>query len=80
LWCLQNGYHGDHAYSFEIGELLRSEKKIITVTKESYMLESVNLRLETEWKMLETQFKNILKLMATGRSRISRTWPWPKNA
>jgi hypothetical protein len=28
--------------------------------------------------MLEMQFKNILKRMATGRSRISRTWTWPE--
>jgi methionine aminopeptidase len=30
LWCLQNGYHGDHAYSFEIGEVDPETKKIIT--------------------------------------------------
>jgi methionyl aminopeptidase len=35
LWCLQNGYHGDHAYSFEIGEVDPATKKLLQITKES---------------------------------------------
>jgi methionyl aminopeptidase len=30
----KNGYHGDHAYSFEIGEV-DPEKKLLQITKES---------------------------------------------
>jgi methionyl aminopeptidase len=33
--CLQNGYHGDHAYSFEIGEVDPETKKLLQITKES---------------------------------------------
>ena len=31
----KNGYHGDHAYSFEIGEVSAETKKLLQVTKES---------------------------------------------
>lgn len=32
---LKNGYYGDHAYSFEIGEVAPDVKKLLKVTKES---------------------------------------------
>jgi methionyl aminopeptidase len=32
---LKNGFYGDHAYSFEIGEVLPEVKKLLQVTKES---------------------------------------------
>lgn len=32
---LKNGYYGDHAYSFEIGEVLPEIKKLLQITKES---------------------------------------------
>jgi methionyl aminopeptidase len=32
---LKNGYYGDHAYSFEIGEVAEETKKLLQVTKES---------------------------------------------
>ena len=32
---LKNGYYGDHAYSFEIGEVAPETKKLLQVTKES---------------------------------------------
>jgi methionyl aminopeptidase len=32
---LKNGYYGDHAYSFEIGEVADDVKKLLQVTKES---------------------------------------------
>ena len=32
---LKNGYYGDHAYSFEIGEVAPEVKKLLCVTKES---------------------------------------------
>lgn len=32
---LKNGYYGDHAYSFEIGEVTLETKKLLQVTKES---------------------------------------------
>ncbi len=32
---LKNGYYGDHAYSFEIGEVAEDVKKLLRVTKES---------------------------------------------
>jgi methionyl aminopeptidase len=32
---LKNGYYGDHAYSFEIGEVAPEVKKLLQVTKES---------------------------------------------
>lgn len=32
---LKNGYYGDHAYSFEIGEVTPETKKLLQVTKES---------------------------------------------
>ncbi len=31
----KNGFHGDHAYSFEIGEVAPATKKLLQVTKES---------------------------------------------
>jgi methionyl aminopeptidase len=31
----KNGFHGDHAYSFEIGEVAAETKKLLQVTKES---------------------------------------------
>ncbi|HLA56795.1 MAG TPA: type I methionyl aminopeptidase [Flavobacterium sp.] len=33
--ALKNGYYGDHAYSFEIGEVAPEVKKLLKVTKES---------------------------------------------
>jgi methionyl aminopeptidase len=35
---LKNGYYGDHAYSFEIGEVTDEVKKLMKVTKESLYL------------------------------------------
>jgi methionyl aminopeptidase len=32
---LKNGYYGDHAYTFEVGEVSPGVKKLLTVTKES---------------------------------------------
>ena len=32
---LKNGYYGDHAYSFEIGEVAPETKKLLRITKES---------------------------------------------
>jgi methionyl aminopeptidase len=33
--AIKNGYYGDHAYSFEIGEVAPETKKLLQVTKES---------------------------------------------
>jgi methionyl aminopeptidase len=33
--AIKNGYYGDHAYSFEIGEVAPDTKKLLQVTKES---------------------------------------------
>jgi methionyl aminopeptidase len=33
--AFKNGYHGDHAYSFEIGDVAPETKKLLQVTKES---------------------------------------------
>ena len=33
--AFKNGYHGDHAYSFEIGEVAPEVRKLLKVTKES---------------------------------------------
>jgi methionine aminopeptidase len=33
--ALKNGFYGDHAYSFEIGEVAPEVKKLLKVTKES---------------------------------------------
>ena len=33
--AFKNGFHGDHAYSFEIGEVAEDVKKLLRVTKES---------------------------------------------
>ena len=33
--ALKNGFYGDHAYSFEIGEVAPETKKLLQVTKES---------------------------------------------
>jgi methionyl aminopeptidase len=35
LGVILNGWHGDHAYTFAIGEIGEEEKKIIKITKES---------------------------------------------
>ena len=35
---LKNGYHGDHAYTFEVGEVKEDIKKLIKVAKESLYL------------------------------------------
>lgn len=32
---LKNGYYGDHAYTFEVGEVAEETKKLLKVTKES---------------------------------------------
>ena len=41
----KNGYHGDHAYSFEIGEVAPETKKLLQVTKESLYVGIRELRL-----------------------------------
>ncbi|WP_343487722.1 type I methionyl aminopeptidase [Allomuricauda sp. d1] len=33
--ALKNGYYGDHAYTFEVGEVAEETKKLLKVTKES---------------------------------------------
>lgn len=33
--ALKNGYYGDHAYTFEVGEVVEETKKLLQVTKES---------------------------------------------
>ncbi|WP_420398891.1 type I methionyl aminopeptidase [Flagellimonas sp.] len=33
--ALKNGYYGDHAYTFEVGEVAEATKKLLKVTKES---------------------------------------------
>src|SRR5690606_41676280 len=33
--ALKNGFYGDHAYTFEIGEVAPETKKLIQITKES---------------------------------------------
>jgi len=33
--ALKNGFYGDHAYTFEVGEVRQEVKKLLTVTKES---------------------------------------------
>lgn len=63
--AFKNGFHGDHAYSFEIGEVSEETKKLLRVTKESLYVGIREFRkLEIEWKMLEMPFKNIQKVMA----------------
>jgi methionyl aminopeptidase len=46
LWCLQNGYHGDHAYSFEIGEVDPETKNYYKLPKNPCTWVFVSLRLE----------------------------------
>jgi len=36
--ALKNGYYGDHAYTFEVGEVASETKKLLKVTKESLYL------------------------------------------
>lgn len=36
--ALKNGYYGDHAYTFEVGEVAPETKKLLQVTKESLYL------------------------------------------
>ena len=36
--ALKNGYYGDHAYTFEVGEVLPATKKLLQVAKESLYL------------------------------------------
>jgi methionyl aminopeptidase len=45
LWCLQNGYHGDHAYSFEI-EVDPETKKLLQSYQRILVWVFVSLRLE----------------------------------
>lgn len=33
--ALKNGYYGDHAYTFEVGEVAEATKKLLRITKES---------------------------------------------
>ena len=33
--ALKNGFYGDHAYTFEVGEVAPETKKLLEVTKES---------------------------------------------
>ena len=35
---LKNGYYGDHAYTFEVGEVAEETKKLLRITKESLYL------------------------------------------
>lgn len=36
--AIKNGFYGDHAYTFEVGEVLPETKKLLDVTKESLYL------------------------------------------
>ena len=43
--ALKNGYYGDHAYTFEIGEVDPATKKLLQVTKESLYIGIREFRL-----------------------------------
>jgi methionyl aminopeptidase len=32
---IKNGFYGDHAYTFEVGEVAESTKKLLQITRES---------------------------------------------
>jgi len=35
LWCFKKWFYGDHAYTFEVGEVAPETKKLLEVTKQS---------------------------------------------
>jgi methionyl aminopeptidase len=56
---LKNGFYGDHAYTFEVGEVTEEVKKLLKITKESlYMRGFVNSKQAIEWKMWAMPFKH----------------------
>ncbi len=59
--ALKNGFYGDHAYTFEVGEVNEATKKLLKVTKESYTWVFGNSKPATVRKMWGTRFRNIVK-------------------
>ena len=51
-----NGFYGDHAYSFEVGEVLPETKKLLQVTKESLLQRN---RTMCSWKKNRRYFNAI---------------------
>ena len=42
---LKNGFYGDHAYTFEVGEVLPETKRLLEVTKKSLYVGISNFKL-----------------------------------
>lgn len=61
---LKNGFYGDHAYTFEVGEVKEEVKKLFKNYQESLYAGIREFKAETEWKMWAMPFKRMLKNMA----------------
>lgn len=61
--ALKNGFYGDHAYTFEVGEVDAASKNFSKLPKNHYMLVYVNSRLVIGLAMLDLPFNSTVKTM-----------------
>ena len=45
LWCIMNDFYGDHAYTFEVGQVSDEIKKLLKTAKESLYMGIDNFRI-----------------------------------
>ncbi len=57
----KNGFYGDHAYTFPVGEISKDVEALLKTTKESLYIGIECFKEETEWVTLGIQFKIIAK-------------------
>ena len=58
---IYKGYYGDHAYTFEVGEVAPEMKELLRVTANALILVLLKRKLEYELVILDMQFSNMPK-------------------
>ena len=71
----KNNYFGDHAYTFEVGEVSKEIKKLLKVTKESLYLGIKELKVGNTGLIVFQLITVILKVCATQKTRAETNTP-----
>ena len=61
---LKNGFYGDHAYTFEVGDVSNDVKNFYYRQRSLFMLVLGSLNQEIELEILVMQFRSLMKIMA----------------
>jgi methionyl aminopeptidase len=78
--AFKNGFHGDHAYSFEIGEVAPETKRLLQVTKESLYVGIREFKIGNRVEDVGMPSRNIPKNAGMAWCENSLGTDWAKNA